>query len=364
MASVNDWLEGARIRTLPASLAPVIVGAAAAATTPNFSWVRTLLAAFVALAFQVGSNFANDYSDGVRGTDDFRQGPPRLTGGGKAKPQTVKLAAFACFALACVAGLALVAISGEWWLLVLGALAVLAAWFYTGGKHPYGYVGLGEIFVLVFFGYMATVGTTYTQTHATSLPLWLLATGIGLIACALLMVNNIRDIPSDREAGKKTLAVRLGERKARWSFYVLLAVPVLLATSMTIWGFYVFIGMLGLFGWVVALSRPVIQGETGKALIPVLRNTGLFELGYAVLVALGLVLTVHFPNAPWAVIGSVIACVGIVASLALEFLNLRRRPKARKVTKAAAVTPAQEPDQNFTVSSEAPDTARTGKHLA
>lgn len=306
MATLNDWMEGARVRTLPASLSPVILGAGIAAALKEFSWGFTLLAAGVALFFQIGANFANDYSDGIRGTDEFRQGPPRLTGGGKVEPKVVKRAAFISFGIACVLGFVLVALSGFWWLLLAGAAAVLAAWLYTGGKYPYGYMGLGEVFVLIFFGYMATIGTVYTQTGRAPLAAWLLATGVGLIACALLMVNNIRDIPSDTQAGKRTLAVLLGERKARWSYYAMLAVAVVLASSLVLWGYAVAVGFLGLLIWVVYLARPVIAGATGHNLLGVLRNTGLFELTYAVSVAAALVLGVFFSHWPWGIIGWVI----------------------------------------------------------
>ncbi|MBM7825904.1 1,4-dihydroxy-2-naphthoate octaprenyltransferase [Arcanobacterium pluranimalium] len=282
--SVSDWLEGARIRTLPAAVAPVIAGAAIAFTEDSFSWLRTLLAAAVALFLQVGVNFSNDYSDGVRGTDEFRSGPPRLTGGGKVKPKIVLIVAFAFFGAAGLMGLALVALSGQWWLLTVGALAILAAWFYTGGSHPYGYIGLGEIFVLVFFGYVATVGTVYTQSNTAPLVAWIVATGIGVIACALLMVNNIRDIPTDIKANKRTLAVRLGDTRARKTFVGMVAFAPLL-TALTSFFTFPILAVTGLLLFVVPnLSRPVRTGKTGRDLIIVLRNTGFFELAYALLV--------------------------------------------------------------------------------
>ena len=205
MASVSDWIEGARLRTLPAAAAPVIVGSAAAHYLGGFSAVRAALALLVALALQVGVNYANDYSDGIRGTDDNRKGPARLTGGGLAKPKTVLAAALGSFAVAGVAGLALVAVSGTWWLIAAGAAAVVAAWFYTGGKHPYAYLGIGlsELMVFVFFGLLACVGTAWTQVQSAPWWLWMSASALGLLSVALLMANNIRDIPTDRESGSR-----------------------------------------------------------------------------------------------------------------------------------------------------------------
>lgn len=291
MATVNDWLEGARVRTLPASLSPVIAGAGIAAAEGGFSLPRTLLAGGVALFFQIGVNFANDYSDGVRGTDDVRTGPPRLTGGGKASPRTVKMAAFAFFALGALCGLALVALSAQWWLLLVGVAAILAAWFYTGGKNPYGYMGLGEVFVLIFFGYVATVGTVYTQTLTAPWTSWVTGTAVGLIACALLMINNIRDIPTDAQTGKRTLAVRLGDRPARIVFVLMLVVPLLLALAMAIaTGRWAILLTLLLLPTVVRTSRTVLGGGAGSDLIPVLRIVGLYELFFAIFICIGFVL--------------------------------------------------------------------------
>ena len=202
----TSWAEVVRLRTLPAAVAPVILGSGAAAATGDLSWVRFFLAAGVALALQVGCNLANDYSDGVRGTDDERTGPPRLTASGQVAPRTVKFAAFGCFGLGALLGLGLLALSGQWWLLVVGAAAIAAAWFYTGGSRPYGYAGLGELFVFIFFGLVATAGTTYVQTDTVPGWLWPSACGIGLLACSLLMVNNLRDIDTDPDHGKMTLA--------------------------------------------------------------------------------------------------------------------------------------------------------------
>ena len=279
----TSWAEVVRLRTLPAAAAPVILGAGAAAALGAFSPVRSLLAAGVALALQIGCNLANDYSDGVRGADDERTGPPRLTASGAVAPRTVKLAAFGCFGVGGLLGLALVALSGQWWLLAVGAAAIAAAWFYTGGSHPYGYAGLGEVFVFVFFGLVATAGTTYTQLLGVPWQSWLAACSVGSIACALLMVNNIRDIPTDAASGKRTLAVRLGNRRARTAYASAVALPVLAAAAL--WGDLGALTLLVLapcLPLALAAIRPVLSGARGLALIPSLKATGFVELAYGV----------------------------------------------------------------------------------
>lgn len=289
MATLADWLEGARVRTLPAAVSPVVLGTGAAAGLGQASAGRALLAGGVALALQIGVNFANDYSDGVRGTDDVRTGPPRLTGGGKASPATVKRAALLSLGLGAVLGLVLVAVSGTWWLLAAGAVAIVAAWGYTGGSKPYGYMGLGEVGVFVFFGLLATLGTTWTQALQLSWPAWAGAVGVGLIACALLMVNNIRDLPTDARVGKRTLAVRLGERPARVGYVLMVWVPLalgLVSAAVSPWALLVLL----LVPWTVRVSRVVLSGATGRDLVVVLRDTGLLELGYGVLLGVGLAL--------------------------------------------------------------------------
>ena len=308
----TSWAEVVRLRTLPAAVAPVILGGGAALALETFSAPRTVLAAGVALALQIGCNLANDYSDGVRGTDDERTGPPRLTASGAVPPRVVKLAAFGCFGVGGLLGLALLALSGQWWMLLLGAAAIAAAWFYTGGSRPYGYAGLGEAFVCVFFGLMATTGTLYVQGGSVPGWAWLAACGIGLIACSLLMVNNLRDIGTDPLHGKRTLAVRLGERGARAAFCAMLAAPIPLGVIALWWarsaheaqggvgasggaatavvGYLIYlVYLLFLMPLAVRAVRPVLRGATGRALIPSLRDAGLYELVYGIATAVALV---------------------------------------------------------------------------
>ncbi|WP_346844800.1 1,4-dihydroxy-2-naphthoate polyprenyltransferase [uncultured Rothia sp.] len=289
MATPAQWIEGARLRTLPLAIAPIIAGSAAAFSVGEFKPLRALLAFLVAFFLQVGVNYANDYSDGIKGTDEVRVGPLRLVGYGVAKPSHVKAAAFFCFGLAMVAGLGLVTLAQQWWFLAIGASSVFAAWGYTGGKHPYGYMGLGDVFVFIYFGLVATLGTLFTQTARLTLEGWIFALAMGLFSCALLMANNVRDIPTDREVGKLTMAVRLGEV---WSRRVY-AIEMMLALLLTVaiiphnpWFLLVFI----LFGPVSHSCFVVLSGNTGKALIPVLKQAGLVALAYAVLVALAVYL--------------------------------------------------------------------------
>jgi 1,4-dihydroxy-2-naphthoate polyprenyltransferase len=290
MASAAQWVEGARPRTLPAAVAPVAAGTGAAAALDAASWTRALLALAVALALQVGVNYANDYSDGIRGTDDDRVGPFRLTGSGAARPGSVKLAAFAAFGVAALAGLALVVVSQSWWLLVAGALAVVAAWYYTGGSHPYGYVGLGEVVVFVFFGLVAVLGTAYTQAGTLTWPAWAAAVGVGCLACALLVANNLRDIPTDAAVGKRTLAVRLGDRRSRLLYVGLLALALALAVAVAPAHSGALLALASGLLLVPAVRR-VLGGADGLSLVGVLQQTGRAELVYGVLLGLGLALT-------------------------------------------------------------------------
>ena len=287
MTTPAQWLAGARPRTLPAAVAPVLAGTAVAAYDDAAVWWKALLALVVSLALQVGVNYANDYSDGIRGTDDVRVGPMRLVGSGVASPRSVRNAAFAAFLVAALAGVVL-AVSTAWWLVAVGALAILAAWYYTGGSSPYGYHGLGEVMVFVFFGLVAVLGTTYVQTEAFAWPALYAAVGIGALACAILVVNNLRDIPTDTEAGKRTLAVRLGAERTRGLYALLVlaatAAVVAVAAATTWWA----LAGLGSLVVLAPAVRAVLSGATGLALVPVLQRTGLGELVWSVLVAVPL----------------------------------------------------------------------------
>jgi 1,4-dihydroxy-2-naphthoate octaprenyltransferase len=289
MATPAQWLEGARPRTLPAAIAPVAAGTGAAALTDGFVAWKAVLALLVALALQIGVNYSNDYSDGVRGTDKDRVGPMRLVGSGAASPAAVRAAALCCFAVAGLVGLVL-ALTTSWWLLLVGAGAIVAAWFYTGGARPYGYRGLGELSVFVFFGLVATIGTTYVQAKEITAVAVLAGVGCGALACAILVANNLRDLDTDRLADKRTLAVRLGDRRTRW-FYVALLVAAYLVI--------VAIGAIhppALAVLVTALpaarcARAVLEGARGRDLVPVLKMTGSTLLLYGVLLGAALALS-------------------------------------------------------------------------
>jgi len=286
VADLRSWVAGARPRTLPAAVVPVVVGSGVAFGYGKFSLWRAVLALLVALAMQVGVNYANDYSDGIRGTDEARVGPLRLVGSGLARPRHVLAAAIACFAVASVAGLVLAAVT-SWWLLLLGAAAVAAAWFYTGGRRPYGYRALGELSVFVFFGLAAVAGTAYVQMQSVSWLPWAAAAAIGLLACALLVINNLRDIPTDSEAGKRTLAVVLGDQRTRLLYTACILAPFCLALALAPARP---LSLLALAALPLALApiRQVRDGATGRSLIAALGQTGRLELAYGVLLTLGL----------------------------------------------------------------------------
>jgi len=289
--SINLWIQGARPKTLPAAIAPVVVGAACAqleSSTQN-NWLNAVFALAVSLALQVAVNYANDYSDGIRGTDKNRVGPLRLVGSGAKKPADVKTATFLAFGVAAVFGFVLAATT-TWWLLLVGVFCFLAGWFYTGGKHPYGYLGFGEVFVFIFFGVVATMGTTFVINEQLTLVSFLASVVVGCLACALLAVNNLRDIAGDQISNKKTLAVRIGESGAR-KFYISLFIVagfavILIALSYSA----VLIAMLGLAVAVKPIKR-VYAGATGADLIDVLVMTGRVQILVAISLSVGLLIS-------------------------------------------------------------------------
>lgn len=285
-AILGDWIGAARLQTLPLSIAPVALGAASAYVLtyqvgdgPWWHWMRALLCLAVALFLQIGVNFANDYSDGIRGTDRYRVGPRRLTASGAAKPRTVLIVALVFFALAALAGLVIVYRTQLWWLIAVGAVAILAAYFYTGGKRPYGYYGLGEVFVFVFFGIVATAGTTYVIAGTVNLESWLAGVAVGFFACAVLMVNNIRDIAQDKLAGKRTLAVLMGDRASRIVFTVLMLLPFVILAF-----FVIFYQNAYLVYFALLLALPAVgitlSAKTPPELIIALRLASLTSLVY------------------------------------------------------------------------------------
>ncbi|MFW0786045.1 1,4-dihydroxy-2-naphthoate polyprenyltransferase [Gordonia sp. CPCC 206044] len=288
MATPKEWIEGGRPRTLPNAIAPVIAGTGAALRLGGIDWWKFVLALVVALGLIIGVNYANDYSDGIRGTDDDRVGPMRLVGSGAASAAAVKRAAFICFGIAAVCGLVL-AVTTAWWLIVVGAVCIAGAWFYTGGKRPYGYAGLGEVAVFVFFGLVAVLGTQFVLADEVDWVGLAAAVGVGSISSSVLVVNNLRDIPTDRESGKITLAVRLGDNRTRVFYGLLMCVPlvmsIVLALIATPWA------LLGLIAapLVGMAYRPVAKGAVGPGLIPSLGATGQAMLLWAVLTAVGLI---------------------------------------------------------------------------
>jgi 1,4-dihydroxy-2-naphthoate octaprenyltransferase len=289
MATVGQWIEGARPRTLPNAVAPVIAGTGAAAWLGEAVWWKALLALVVSLALIVGVNYANDYSDGIRGTDDVRAGPLRLVGSKVASPRAVLTAALVSLGIGAAAGLAL-AIVSQPWLIAVGAACIAGAWLYTGGSKPYGYLGLGEVAVFVFFGLVAVLGTQYTQALRIDWVGAAAAVAVGSLSSAVLVANNLRDIPTDKESGKITLAVRLGDARTRVLFHVLLAVPFAAALVLMLATPWCAAGLLAL-PLAVRASAPVRKALGGRDLIPVLRDTGLTMLVWSVAVALALALT-------------------------------------------------------------------------
>jgi len=286
LAQPRDWLAGTRPRTLPAAVVPVLIGTGVAIGYGRFSAWRAVLALIVALFLQIGVNYANDYSDGIRGSDERRVGPTRLVAAGLAPSRQVLAAAFACFFCACAAGLVL-AIFTSWWLIGVGAAAVVAAWFYTGGSHPYGYRGLGEVAVFTFFGLAAVAGTAYVQMDRLSWLGLIAALPAGLLSCALLMINNLRDIGSDADVGKRTLAVRLGDPRSRAMYITCLLLPFVIALAVTPARPLTAVTLLAL-PLAFAPIRAVRAGAAGPALIRALGQTGRLQLAFGAALTIGL----------------------------------------------------------------------------
>lgn len=286
MATAAQWIEGARPRTLPNAIAPVVAGTGAAAAIDGAVWWKALLALGVSLTLIIGVNFANDYSDGIRGTDDERVGPLRLVGSGLASPAAVRGAAVASLAVGAVLGLILAVLSAPW-LLLIGAVCLAGAWFYTGGSRPYGYSGFGEIAVFVFFGLVAVLGTQYVQALRIDWAGVALAIGVGAFSSAVLVANNLRDIPTDSETGKTTLAVKLGDTRTRTVHLVLLVVPFVLTLALVARTPWALAGLLAL-PLAVRANAPVRGNRAGLELIPALRDSGLALLAWSVLSAVAL----------------------------------------------------------------------------
>jgi len=298
MTSLNIWFQGARPKTLGAAIAPVLVGSSIAYYEKSFDLTISFLALLVSVSIQIAVNYANDYSDGIKGTDDQRVGPVRLVGQKLASPKSVKTASVIFFSIAALAGLFITILSNQWWFLLLGLSAIIAAWTYTGGPKPYGYAGLGELFVFIYFGLVAVLGTTYAQTLYLKPYFFVYAISIGLFASAILIANNLRDREKDKQNNKNTLAVKLGDQKTRNLYVLFMILPFILLLSLFIYnrinpgiriGATIQIQLLALFlSW--RGIKPVINKVMGKELIPVLVKTGQTELLWALLVSLALVL--------------------------------------------------------------------------
>ncbi|MEV0354330.1 1,4-dihydroxy-2-naphthoate polyprenyltransferase [Nonomuraea sp. NPDC050680] len=290
MATPGQWIAGARPRTLPNAIVPVMVGTGVAIGEDGFVWWRAIVALLVALSLQIGVNYANDYSDGIRGTDDQRVGPMRLVGSRVATPPQVLAAALGCFGLAAVLGLTLVLATRAWWVLLVGAAAIAAAWFYTGGKSPYGYRALGEVAVFTFFGIVPVVGTAYVQTEHLSWAALVASIPVGLLSCSMLVVNNLRDVATDGESGKRTLAVVLGAARTRTLYATCLIVPFVIALAMILIAPLAAAAVLAA-PLAIAPVKTVLRGAVGPALIGVLQQTGKLQMAYGLLFTLGLAIT-------------------------------------------------------------------------
>jgi 1,4-dihydroxy-2-naphthoate octaprenyltransferase len=286
MATAAQWIEGARPRTLPNAIAPVLAGTGAAASIDGAVWWKAVLALLVSLALIIGVNYANDYSDGIRGTDDVRVGPLRLVGQKLASPAAVKNAAIISLAIGAVFGLVLV-IATAWWLLLVGAACLAGAWFYTGGSKPYGYSGFGELAVFVFFGLIGVLGTEFVQAERIEWAGLVLAVGVGAFSSAVLVANNLRDIPTDTESGKVTLAVKLGDPRTRTLHLALLAVPFIATLLLVVRTPWALVGLVAV-PLAVRANAPVRSGKGGLELIPALRDSGLALLVWSAVTALAL----------------------------------------------------------------------------
>jgi len=285
---VKKWILGARPRTLPAAVVPVVVGAVICNGLGGAHWERAVMALIVSLLLQIGVNYANDYSDGVRGTDEVRVGPMRLVASGMASPQSVKAAAFISFGAAAGVGLVL-AMMTSLWVLPVGVAALLAGWFYTGGKNPYGYIGLGEVFVFVFFGLVATIGTTYVVLERIPAMSWLQGVAVGSLACALLVVNNLRDIPTDQIVGKRTLAVRLGDQRTRILYEALVVFGIMCGVAASFTNSWSLILVLCFIPAMKPINL-VRRGVQGRGLIAVLATTGQVQIIFGLLSLVAFVL--------------------------------------------------------------------------
>lgn len=285
--NIRLWIEGARLRTLPLAIAPVAIGAGAADAMQRFDLLLSALALGVALFLQIAVNFANDYSDGIRGTDDKRVGPLRLTGSKSVKPESVKTASLLFFILAAACGFEIVVITGQWWLIAVGLASIIAAWFYTGGKSPYGYAGFGEIAVFVFFGLVATIGTAYIQIGFVEINSILGGIAAGSFASAVLMVNNIRDIETDKAVAKKTLAVQMGAKRSKRLFIFMIWFPFVILSYFTLFYPASFLAYAAIF-LVAPATLIVLTAKTPKELVLVLKLTSFASLAYALLLSLGL----------------------------------------------------------------------------
>lgn len=280
---MNKWIIGARIKTLPAAISPVLIGTSYA---EKINWINASLALAVALFLQIAVNFSNDFSDGVKGTDNLRVGPVRLVASGLATATAVRNAAYLCFLLAAMAGLIL-SLSISKWLIIIGVISILAAWGYTGGKKPYGYIGFGELSVFVFFGLVATIGSYYIQSQELNWRILLLAIPVGFLSCAILVINNLRDISSDKLVGKRTLAVLIGEQQTRYFYVALLVIAQLVSLVASI----VEIKMLLTLICTPLLINPIkkiLSGAKGVELIPILGKTARLQLLLAVITAAAL----------------------------------------------------------------------------